>query len=63
MTVDFISLKLYVVKEIYSRRNRRKGARAMMIFRSRTLGSYRFTKVRFAGRYYRAQTQFRPANR
>ena len=24
----------------------------MMIFRSRTLGSYRFTKVRFAGRYF-----------
>ena len=35
----------------------------MMIFCSRTLGSYRFTKVRFAGRYYRAQTQSRPANR
>lgn len=28
-----------------------------MMISSRTLGSYRFTKVRFAGRYYRAQTQ------
>lgn len=55
MTVDFISLKLYVVKEIYSRRNRRKGARAMMISSSRVLDSFRFPKARFAGRYDRAQ--------
>lgn len=29
----------------------------MMICSSRVLGSYRFTKVRYAGRYYRGQTQ------
>lgn len=55
MTVDFIPLKLYVVKVICSRRNRRKGARVMMICSSCVLGSYRFTKVRYAGRYYPAQ--------
>lgn len=56
MTVDFSSLKLYAVKVIYNNpplpAERRPPMRSMVS----VLGSsYSFTKVRFAGRYYRGQ--------
>lgn len=56
MTVDFIPLKLYVVKVILPCLTGGKGSR--MRHSVTSMGSfYYFSQVRFAGRYYRALNQ------
>lgn len=61
MTVDFIPLKLYVVKVIKQMPSRQKGAPAMrhtVVLSLRPApGSYYFSKVRFAGRFEYAKKQ------
>ena len=59
MTVDFIPLKLYVVK-VKFKESSQKGGRTM--FRIACTRYYRFSQVRYAGRYLRAiQTSHCPA--
>lgn len=55
MTVDFIPLKLYVVKVICDKSSQRGGRTVFCIACTRY---YRFSQVRYAGRYLRALQSF-----
>lgn len=57
MTVDFISLKLYIVKVIWKQPKGREESAMGRIVRFAVQGNahFSFMQARYAGRYYRGQ--------